>query len=463
MIRNRVQLQPRPWLTWVVVIGVLGLTAFVGYRLVPRQQMLVGGLVAACVASVLILRRVEVGLLGLVLTAVTVTFSIGTGTQTSIPFPLLLAPSLLGLWLVKMLRERDLRLYPSRTMWPLLGLVVVSIISWLASLAFWDIHVPVASNRLWVQLGQLSIFWLSPALFLLAANGIREERWLRYIVFAFIALGLAAVVNAILLHDFKLAPGYYFTGTSGLFGPWVVSLAYGQLLFNRRLRPLWRWVFVLAIAGWIWWAWFHSTNWLSGWVPFVVGLVVITWQRSRRWALILLVILVLISAGARDFVYRAFVTPEVMGGSARRPEIWQAAVEVGQRSPIIGLGPGNYMYYFRAYAPQRAMVSHNNYIDVFNQFGLIGLAMLLWFLIESGRLGWRLRSHCARGGFAQGYVASVLGGLVGIIVGMMLGDWFLPYVYNIGLAGFRHSLYSWLFLGGLVVLERLVWEEHRGS
>jgi hypothetical protein len=35
----------------------------------------------------------------------------------------------------------------------------------------------------------------------------------------------------------------------------------------------------------------------------------------------------------------------------------------------------------------------------------------------------------------------------------MLGDWVLPFVYNIGMSGFRTGLVAWLFLGGLVVLE----------
>jgi hypothetical protein len=37
----------------------------------------------------------------------------------------------------------------------------------------------------------------------------------------------------------------------------------------------------------------------------------------------------------------------------------------------------------------------------------------------------------------------------------MLGDWVLPFVYNIGLAGFRASVLGWLFLGGLVSLEQI--------
>jgi hypothetical protein len=36
----------------------------------------------------------------------------------------------------------------------------------------------------------------------------------------------------------------------------------------------------------------------------------------------------------------------------------------------------------------------------------------------------------------------------------MLGDWILPFFYNIGLTGFRASMLAWIFLGGLVFLEQ---------
>jgi hypothetical protein len=37
----------------------------------------------------------------------------------------------------------------------------------------------------------------------------------------------------------------------------------------------------------------------------------------------------------------------------------------------------------------------------------------------------------------------------------MLGDWVIPFVYNVGLIGFRSSVFGWLFMGGLVVIEQL--------
>jgi hypothetical protein len=74
---------------------------------------------------------------------------------------------------------------------------------------------------------------------------------------------------------------------------------------------------------------------------------------------------------------------------------------------------------------------------------------------EIGRLGWGLRKQ-APAGFAQAYVYGALGGLAGMVVAGMLGDWVLPFFYNLGLNGFRSSMLGWLFLGGLVSIEQMV-------
>jgi uncharacterized membrane protein YeaQ/YmgE (transglycosylase-associated protein family) len=45
-----------------------------------------------------------------------------------------------------------------------------------------------------------------------------------------------------------------------------------------------------------------------------------------------------------------------------------------------------------------------------------------------------------------------LGGLMATLAAGMLGDWFLPFVYNVGLEGFRASSFTWFFLGAAVAL-----------
>lgn len=48
-----------------------------------------------------------------------------------------------------------------------------------------------------------------------------------------------------------------------------------------------------------------------------------------------------------------------------------------------------------------------------------------------------------------------------MIVAGMLGDWVIPFVYNIGLGGFRASVLGWLFLGGLVALNNIIMRESK--
>jgi hypothetical protein len=99
--------------------------------------------------------------------------------------------------------------------------------------------------------------------------------------------------------------------------------------------------------------------------------------------------------------------------------------------------------------------SHSQVIDLIAQTGLVGLACFTWFITEVGLLGLRL-AKSAPEGFARGYVYGALGGLAGTIVAAYLVDWVLPFVYNIGLNGFRASVLAWLFMGGLVSIEQLV-------
>jgi O-antigen ligase len=140
-----------------------------------------------------------------------------------------------------------------------------------------------------------------------------------------------------------------------------------------------------------------------------------------------------------------------------RVEGWRITAEIVKASPVLGLGPSNYYHYTPAHPIMGYYVnfsSHNQYVDLVAQTGLLGLGCFLWFVWEVGRLGWRLRAR-APDGFARAYAIGALGGLVGTLAAGVLADWLLPFVYNIGLAGFRASVLAWMLLGGLGALEHL--------
>jgi hypothetical protein len=182
--------------------------------------------------------------------------------------------------------------------------------------------------------------------------------------------------------------------------------------------------------------------------------VIIALRHRRAAAVFLLaaVIVTLSSPGVMDWIWSADQQYSVKTRVAAAEVLWQVA----EANPLTGLGPANYYHYTSLYPVLGWYVpfsSHNNYIDVFLQIGLCGSVCLLWFWAELGIIAWKLR-HRAPEGFPKAYVYGALGGLAGTLVAGVLGDWFLPFVYNVGLLGFGSSILAWVFLGGLVALEQ---------
>ncbi len=58
-------------------------------------------------------------------------------------------------------------------------------------------------------------------------------------------------------------------------------------------------------------------------------------------------------------------------------------------------------------------------------------------------------------GFERGYSSVVFAGIFGLLVAAFLGDWVLPFTYNIGLDGIRASVLPWVFFGALVAIEQM--------
>jgi O-antigen ligase len=124
---------------------------------------------------------------------------------------------------------------------------------------------------------------------------------------------------------------------------------------------------------------------------------------------------------------------------------------------VLGLGFSNYWHYASLYPIMGYAVefnSHDQYLDIVLQTGFVGGATFLWLMEALAWLGLRLRGRLTDG-FAQGYVDACLAGLAGSLAAGFLGDWFLPFVYNIGIGGFRSSMLGWFFLGGLVAIEQM--------
>lgn len=394
----------------------------------------------------------------IIVAAIAVPFSIGTGTGTSLNAAILLLMGLSGLWFLGLfVKQTRFPAIETRVLAPALLLIVAAVISFFIGQLSWFQFAGAASMP--AQIGGLLLFVLAVLGFLYTAIHFHTIRAIELTVWGFLAI---AAVYVLVRAAPPLRPylGRFFDhgGFGSLFYLWTAALAFAQLLFNRRLSLPAR----VALAGLVLLL-FYATlgitpRWRSGWLPAVVSVVVILALRSR-YLLLPVFGAALAAAGP---LLRTLIADDAYSYNTRL-EAWKLTAEIIRVNPLFGLGPSNYrqitpLLSIRGYNVQ--FNSHNQYIDILAQTGILGLLAFLWLFWEVTRLAWSLRLRVPEG-FSRAYVYGCLGGIAGTLFAGMLGDWVLPFVYNVGFHGFRSSLLAWLFLGGLVALDRIV-QEDRG-
>lgn len=444
-------------LPWIIPPIILIIAAFLGYRasffLIIVLLVLVGGLI--------LLRLPISGLLLLLVIALVGPVEFNTGTEVSINPTTILVPVLMALWGLTMLLQRQ-RPVPARANRPLFLFLLAGLVSLVIGNATWDVTVPKSSHFILVQLAQWTIFALSAGAFWLGANLLRNERWLQRLTYTFLLvggslalliawLGIGSVVNVIsTLATFRTPFWILLTATAG-----------GQLLFNRQLNNFWR-LFCLAIlAASVFYAFILNQEAAANWVGLAGVATMLFWLRLPRlhWPVVIV--------GAALVIFSFPFLYEFAGGEeewllsgAPRLVLSGRVIEVTLHNPITGIGPASYrpytmvepLVYQRAYWVSPRVSAHNNYVDIFAHTGLVGLGLFLWFMAEVGWLAWRLHKK-PQSPFAQGFVAAMLATWFSIMGVMLLLDWFLPFVYNVGFPGFQASVLVWLFFGGLVALD----------
>jgi len=432
----------------LIIIGQLLIIAALAFIASQRQLALVLFLPLGVGAVLIFMRWPPLGLIVASVAGLVVPYLGPSGLNVS----MILIGLLLGLWLLDMMvGQRQVQPAPSRTVWPLLGFLIVAAISFTVGQLPWftfALHAPLGA-----QLGGLSIIVLSVGAFSLVANQIHDLRWLSRLTWAFLAIGAASVVARSVLPALGLPTRNLFQQVFTVFYIWLVAMAFSQAAFNKDLRSGWRLVLGGVVLVTIYILFFLKFADKSGWLSCFVAIAVIIMARSWRAGLALAPI----AALSALYLWSGLVASDDYSISTRFDALLIMA-QIIKFSPILGLGFANYYWYtplfpIRGYAV--SFNSHNNYVDIVAQTGVVGLVCFLWLVWELGWLGWRLRRDVPAG-FAQAYVYGALGGLAGMVVAGFLGDWVLPFFYNLGLNGFRSSMIGWLFLGGLVSLEQML-------
>jgi O-antigen ligase len=131
----------------------------------------------------------------------------------------------------------------------------------------------------------------------------------------------------------------------------------------------------------------------------------------------------------------------------------------------LGLGPANYYQYTSMFSIMGYDVnfnSHNQYIDLLAQVGIFGTVVFLWLMAACAKAAWSIRNR-ASVGFNRAYAYCSIAAIVGMLWAGLHGDWVFPFVYNVGIDGFRASMLAWLFLGGLIAIEQITLKQTPGK
>jgi len=414
-------------------------------------------LTATPLLTLLVLKRPELSVPAITLTALSVRFSLPTGTQSRIVASLLLTAACVVLWVGRMLVvEKRLHLKPSRANAPLLCFVAVTVISYVWSNAFRDPLVVVWETWPFVQLGGLAVMALLPGAFLLASNTLTDVMWIKVLTGIFLGAGILATLRDCGLVRLGLLQVH------PLFPTWFACLALAQGLFNRRL-PLTLRVVLLSLVGIYGYHQFIvKLSWLVAWAPTLLGMLAVCALRSRLLFAVLLIVVVAFVAANLGDARAAYGLERSISGLTRLAAYVQNWRVTGKHL-LFGVGPAGYAVYYMSYFPEQAMATHSNYLDVLSQTGVIGLLAFLAFFLALGLTARDLLARTrGRFDFSHAFAVATAGGLVGTIVAMGLGDWVLPFVYTQTIAGFDYAVYTWVLLGAAQALNHLLVHEECG-
>ncbi len=360
-----------------------------------------------------------------------------------------------GAWILQLLvfrRRSDFE--PSRAVIAAVALVVIALLSFAAGQYPW-FHSSGAP--LPAQTVGLALLVLSAGLFLAVGHQIRQIRYLRWLTWLFLVAAGFFCLTQVLPLPREMARMTAPASAGSMYWIWLAAIASSQALFNRDLPKTVRFaLFGLAGLG-LFRGLALAASWASGWLPPLVAIAVIFLFRVPRTVvglgLVALPGIFYMAGRAQD----PLLAQEQYSWMTRL-EAWRVLWRLFENNPLIGLGPANYYHYTKLYPILGWYVSfssHNNYVDLLLQTGILGLLAFGWIVLEVLRIVFRLLRAESLDGFSRAYLIGALGGLSGALVAGMLADWIIPFFYNIGVRGFRSSLLFWFFLGGVLALKRI--------
>ncbi|MDM8532213.1 O-antigen ligase family protein [Anaerolineales bacterium HSG25] len=412
----------------------------------------------ALIALSFIITRFEWSAVMILFAAIFIPIKIPTGTASTIVDSLLIAFIFTGNWIFKMLLvDRRITLRPSPINVPFFGFAIITFISMFWSLLYIDPLVHVKGNFIIVQAGAAIVNVMLPITLFLVSNHIDDMKQLHIMVILVLIGGALAWVTR--FGGVKL-PAPLGINDDGMFTMWVAVLGFSMAMYNKGLN--WKSRIVCLIVGIMlqFSRFLINLSWLAGWLPGIIALAVLVFRRSK-----LLVFLVVIGAVLFIFVnldtMQAALEEESTKSGDTRQFAWQVNWRITGKHLLFGTGQAAYLNYYESYFGDLWVeATHNTIMDILAQNGFFGLFFVFWYCIALILYNYKLCLRLeGRNDFAEALANACFAGTVSSVITMAFGDWLFPFAYTQTIAGYDYIVYSWIFMGVGLAVDRLVREE----
>ena len=183
----------------------------------------------------------------------------------------------------------------------------------------------------------------------------------------------------------------------------------------------------------------------GSWAGFAAALPVWGALRSKKRAVILAVLVIVASAAVVIvLVTGMFNVDEYSGGTVwERMRLWQGTIDMIKVHPVLGFGVNTYSKNFPAYKPAdypNMMYSHNCYLQMASETGIVGVALFILFLVSVF-----IYSLSGMYGIPPGMKKDVFSGLYAGLVGFSLSSIVDTHLYSLSLAVFFYLLLGLCF------------------
>lgn len=281
-------------------------------------------------------------------------------------------------------------------------------------------------------------YMILPLLYLITYYTLRERKW-KYalfilLFFSFILMTLKfrkdfmMVRRTHFMYSSQLGGTFAFLNANawGSFHAIYTLFAIGLALIDKHVKR--RIAYAIVIIGGIYSLMYSYSR--GAYVGFLAGFLAIALLKKRILLVPLFLFLIVwksvLPLSVVERVEMTFIDEAkgvdiekaketdamTVGGThlstAGRKRLWDEALEYFRESPIFGTG-------FRTYGKLTGMDTHNEYLKMLAEGGIIGLFIYLWFYYLALRSGWRLYKNADENllkAFGFGFFCAVIGSIV---------------------------------------------------